>query len=145
MPSWTTAADSRMPASTATGVCRLAPHWRGLFAGVQDPVDQRRPKLVQPFFYLAVLIFHMKSEGTQHAFLAKVLLAERDRKTSCQIALAIGGLIAMLARVPRVNAKLVEIIRQPVFGLREQNQIFRNFLSIVFDLIERVRGDNALA
>src|SRR5581483_11850434 len=100
---------------------------RDLSWGQHAPHD-RGIELIFPFGEITRLIFDPQDEHRQHSFLIKAFLGDTDRQHSFQSMLAVCGLVAVLANIPREDPHLVIVEWQTVMRIGQQAEVLWNLL-----------------
>ena len=118
-------------ASSGPSSCRS----RGHFARRQNSSHDWGVQLVLPLADIAGVIFHAQDEDRQGSFLVEILFRDGDRQNSVQAVFAVGGLVAVLARVPGEDADLIEVEGQPIVRIGQHAQVLRNLLLHAFVVV----------
>src|ERR1700674_4136206 len=87
------------------------------FPGRQDSPHDRCIQLVFSLADIPGLVFHAQDEHRQSSLFVEILFGDRYRQNFGDAVFAVGGFVAMLARVPCENADLIEIIVEAIVRL----------------------------
>src|SRR5438105_2858092 len=123
------------PAPAPPGTPRRDWLWR-FFPWHQDSANYRSVQFVLSVNQVAAGVANFQDEDWQGSFLVEALVANRNRKRSFQLALAVGGFVTMPPQVPGEHPNLVVIEGHAVLRFAEQNQVFGNFLVAVPNFVE---------
>src|SRR5512146_208534 len=77
-----------------------------LFGGGEHAADDGGIQLVLALDHFAGIVLYPQDEHGQHAFLIEVLVRNRDGEDAEELALAVGGFVAMAFDVPGEDANL---------------------------------------
>jgi len=92
------------------GLAASFPGPPGDFPGCQYSSHDGRFQPVLAFDDVARVVVHSQDEYREGAFLVEGLLGDSNWQDSVEVVFAVGGFVAVLARVPGVDADLVVVV-----------------------------------